>query len=126
MPLKQEYFTDDDAYFAINGVKMNLKDALEREQTERKILVDDALSSLNSVAEWGYQEVLGYKYCLAMLCLHFQEYMNDSIKFSFFGSSWAQLDMKTYGLQLMSVAASPKSSGGDNDIDAADYLQNRK
>ncbi len=121
-----EDFTSDDAYFAINGIKMQLKEALEKDSTERKILVNDALSSLKSVADWGYQEVLGYKYCLAMLCLHFQEDMNDSTKRDFFGSSWDRLDMRAYGLQLMSVAANPKSAGGDDDIDAASYLQSRK
>ncbi|KAG4106840.1 hypothetical protein H8356DRAFT_1417131 [Neocallimastix lanati (nom. inval.)] len=44
-----------------------------RKRSERKTLVNDSQSSLKSVPDWGYQEVLGYK--LAFMVRHGNNYI---------------------------------------------------
>ena len=119
-------FTADDAYCALNGVKMQLKEAMKKGCLNKEELIKDSLSSLKNLVERGYEKVAGYKYCLAILCLHYEEKMTPEEKSTFFGLSWAKLNMKEYGLHLMSVAANPKTAGGDDDIDAASYLAYNK
>lgn len=122
----EDDFTEDDAYFALNGVKMQLKKALEEDCVDKEKLVRESLSSLTNIVERKYTYVRGYKYCLAIVCLHFQNMMNSEAKCFFFGPSWEQLDMGKRGLELMSIAAMCKSAGGDDDVDAADYLQYKR
>lgn len=124
--LDDDEFTADDAYFALNGAKMQLKEALKESCYHKRELLQSALSSLNSIREQGYEEILGYKYCFAILCLHFWEDIDVSMKSIFFSSSQIPLDVRAYGLELMSVAAKPKTAGGDDDSDAASYLQYKR
>jgi len=127
--LLNDEFLKDDAFFAINGVKMDLKIALKINGIESKIkkkreIIDSAVSTLKSIEEKGYSKVMGYKYCIAILCLHFQDMIDPVDKLFLFGSSWNEQNSKKYGLDLMTLASSPSTKGGDDDIDAANYLLN--
>lgn len=124
--IDDDEFTADDAYFALNGAKTQLKEALKETCPNKIELLKGALSCLNSIRKRGYEEISGYKYCLAVLCLHFWENMDDSTKTVFFGSSRGQFDISTHGSDLMSLAAKSKADGGDDDSDAASYLQCKK
>ncbi|MDR1391076.1 MAG: hypothetical protein LBI95_01765 [Holosporales bacterium] len=115
---KDDEFTADDAFFAVNGVKMQLKSAISSNPSDREKLLDDAISSLNSIKERGYYNVLGLKYCWAILCIHFK---NRAVSVGF--KEAVVGNVEEYGLQLMSIAAKSKSLGGDDDSEAASYLQ---
>ncbi len=45
------YTTKDDAYFAINGVKMQLKEALKKDCPNKEELIRLSLSSLKDIVE---------------------------------------------------------------------------
>jgi hypothetical protein len=114
---KDDEFTADDAFFAVNGVKMQLKRAISFELSDKEKLLDEAISSLISIREHGYYNILGLRYCLAILCIHFRD------KVVSMGFKEIPDNVEEYGQQLMSMAAKSKLDGGDDDFDAASYLQ---
>lgn len=114
---KEDEFTKDDAYFALNGVKMQLKQMIADRNQDGLL---GAIETLINIKEQNYFQIVGYRYCTAILCIHFQEHLEQRIKDIIFGS--AQADVQ-YGKQLMSEAAKPKTEKGDDDYDAASYLE---
>ena len=111
----EDAVTSNDAYFAVNGVKMHLKAALTAGAKEN---IDAEIRTLIDVKKICGDNVLGYKYCLAILCLHFWGSLTEEQKKALGLDGMKNSENRTRGRELMTRAA-----GGDDDYDAASYLQ---
>lgn len=125
----EESFSEIDALFALNGAKMSLKTEMKNKNLNinSNSNIDDVIETLSKIKELGYEGVSGYRYCLAILCISFWDNLQPDTKKQLFDfTNLDKLDNKEYGLSLMRSAAQPKDQEGDDDCDAALYLQDKE
>lgn len=111
--MEVENFSEDNAFFAVSGARMDLNEASE----DNPDLIQSAINTLISVKECNLHNVPGFKYCLGMLCLNFEQYLTDNFtQKALFGTVVNIHDIKEKGEELM------KEAKDEGDFDAADYF----